>query len=110
MASKMGDGTFHLSPRNTSGNTFDWYTDLEPASIDSWSQLEGEFLNRFFSTKRTVSMMELTTTKKRKEEPVIDFINKWRSLNLKCKDRLSKSSTISMCIQDMYWDLKYIMQ
>ncbi|GAA0159755.1 hypothetical protein LIER_16461 [Lithospermum erythrorhizon] len=31
---------------------FDWYTDLEPSAIDSWSQLESEFLNRFFSTKR----------------------------------------------------------
>ena len=27
------------------GNAFDWYTDLEPKSIDSWKQLEREFLN-----------------------------------------------------------------
>ncbi|GAA0138460.1 hypothetical protein LIER_00205 [Lithospermum erythrorhizon] len=47
------------------GNTFDWYTNLEPASRDSWAQLESKFLNRFFSTKRTISMMTLTTTKVR---------------------------------------------
>ena len=57
------------------GNAFDWYTDLEPNSIDSWEQLEHEFLNRFYSTRRTVSMVELTNTRQRKDEPVIDFIN-----------------------------------
>ncbi|XP_070017644.1 uncharacterized protein [Nicotiana sylvestris] len=34
-------------------NAFDWYTDLETGFIDSWEQLEHEFLNRFYSTRRT---------------------------------------------------------
>ncbi|GAA0171790.1 hypothetical protein LIER_25744 [Lithospermum erythrorhizon] len=104
-----GDEMVKQFVRSLKGNAFDWYTDLEPASIDSWAQLESEFLNRFFSAKRTVSMMELKATKKRREELVIESINRLRSLNLKCKDRLSESSTISMCIQDMHWDLQYIM-
>uniref|UniRef100_A0A7N2N597 RNA-directed DNA polymerase n=1 Tax=Quercus lobata TaxID=97700 RepID=A0A7N2N597_QUELO len=41
--------------RSLKGNAFDWYTDLEPESIDSWEQLEREFLNRFYSTRRTDS-------------------------------------------------------
>ncbi|KAA0059902.1 retrotransposon gag protein [Cucumis melo var. makuwa] len=56
----------------------------------SWEQLEKEFLNRFYSTRRTVSMMELTNTKQRKEEPIIDYINRWKALSLDCKDRLTK--------------------
>ncbi|TYK28164.1 ty3-gypsy retrotransposon protein [Cucumis melo var. makuwa] len=62
--------------RSLKGNAFEWYTDLEPEVIDSWEQLEKEFLNRFYSTRRTVSMMELTNTKQRKGEPVIDYINR----------------------------------
>ena len=31
-------------------NAFDWYTDLESGSIDSWEKMEQEFLNRFYST------------------------------------------------------------
>ena len=27
------------------GNAFDWYTDLEPKSINSWEQLKREFLD-----------------------------------------------------------------
>ena len=45
------------------GNAFDWYTDLEPESINSWEQLEWDFLNRFYSNRHTISILELTSTK-----------------------------------------------
>ena len=96
--------------RTLKGNAFDWYTDLEPESIDSWEQLEREFLNRFYSTRRIVSMIELTATKQRKGEPVIDYINRWRALSLDCKDRLTELSAVEMCTQGMHWGLLYILQ
>ena len=33
------------------GNAFDWYIDLALECIDSWDQMECEFLNRFYSTR-----------------------------------------------------------
>ncbi|CAA0836876.1 Unknown protein, partial [Striga hermonthica] len=84
--------------------------DLEANSIDSWEQLEQEFLNHFYSTRRTVSMIELTHTKQWDEEPVIDYINRWRNLSLYCKDRLSEASAIEMCTKGMHWGLRYILQ
>jgi len=45
--------------RSLKGNAFDWYTDLESGLIDTWEQLERKFLNRFYSTRRVVSMIEL---------------------------------------------------
>ena len=32
-------------------NAFDWYIDLAPEYIDSWNQIEREFLNRFYNTR-----------------------------------------------------------
>ena len=55
-------------------NAFDQYTDLEPELIDSWEQLERELLDQFYSTRRIVSMMELTNTKQWENEPVVDYI------------------------------------
>ncbi|KAL0339239.1 UNVERIFIED_CONTAM: hypothetical protein Sangu_1446000 [Sesamum angustifolium] len=55
-------------------------------------------------------MIELTNAKQWKDEPVIDYINRWRSLSLNCKDKLSEASTIKMCIQGMHWGLLYILQ
>ncbi|KAH7840099.1 hypothetical protein Vadar_012606 [Vaccinium darrowii] len=96
--------------RSLKGNAFEWYTNLEPDSIDSWEQMEREFLNRFYSTRRIVSMMELTNTKQWKDEPVVDYINRWRAISLDCKDRLSELSAVEMCMNGMHWGLLYILQ
>jgi hypothetical protein len=61
--------------RSLRGNAFDCYTDLELESIDNWEQMEREFLNCFYSTRCTVSMMEVTNTKQWKDEPIVDYIN-----------------------------------
>ena len=55
-------------------------------------------------------MIELSTSKQWKEEPVIDYIQRWRNLSLNCKDQLSEVSTIEMCIQGMNWAISYIFQ
>ncbi|KAA0025354.1 ty3-gypsy retrotransposon protein [Cucumis melo var. makuwa] len=109
-AGTRGDLLVKQFVRTLKGNAFDWYTDLEPESIDSWEQLERDFLNRFYSTRRIVSMIELTATKQRKGEPVIDYINRWRALSLDCKDRLTELSAVEMCTQGMHWGLLYILQ
>ncbi|GAA0183345.1 hypothetical protein LIER_42391 [Lithospermum erythrorhizon] len=105
-----GDHMVKKFVRPLKGNSFEWYTEMELDSIDSWEHLEGEFLSRFFSTRPEVSRIEMSNAKQRQEEPATDFINKWRSLSLKCKDTLSESSAINMCIQGMQWDLLYILQ
>ncbi|KAL0300028.1 UNVERIFIED_CONTAM: hypothetical protein Scaly_3062000 [Sesamum calycinum] len=75
-AGTYGDHLVKQFVRSLKGNAFDWYTDLEASSIDGWEQLEQEFLNRLYSTRRTVSMVELTNSRQWKEEPVIDYINR----------------------------------
>ncbi|CAL9004675.1 unnamed protein product [Prunus brigantina] len=109
-AGTEGDHLVKQFVRSLKGNAFDWYVDLDSESLDSWDQMEREFLNRFYSTRRTVSMIELTNTKQWKDEPVVDYINRWRSLSLDCKDRLLEISAVEMCIQGMHWGLLYILQ
>ena len=41
---------------------------------------------------------------------MIDYIHRWRNLSLNCKERLSESSALDMCIQGMNWGLRYILQ
>ncbi|KAM1087469.1 hypothetical protein ACFX2B_012844 [Malus domestica] len=93
-----GDYLVKQLVRSLKGNVFYWYTDLEHESINSWDQLEREFLNRLYNTRRTVSMLELTSMKQWKDEHVVNYINKWHSLRLDYKDRLSKTSMIEMCV------------
>ncbi|KAA0025983.1 retrotransposon gag protein [Cucumis melo var. makuwa] len=109
-AGSRGDQLVKQFIQSLKGNAFEWYTDLEPEVIDSWEQLKIEFLNCLYSTRRVVSMMELTNTKQQKGEPVIDYINQWRALSLDCKDKLTKLSAVEMCTQGMHWELLYILQ
>ncbi|KAI3463755.1 hypothetical protein Pfo_020418 [Paulownia fortunei] len=74
---------------NVSGTYGDYLTDLEANSINSWEQLKQEFLNRFYSIRQTVSMIELTNSRQWKEE---------------------HASAIEMCIQEIHWGLQYILQ
>ena len=55
-------------------------------------------------------MIELTNTKQWKDELVVDYINRWRSLSLDCKGKLSEISVVEMCIQGMHWGLLYVLQ
>ena len=69
--------------------------------------MQNEFLNHFYISHRTVSISELDNTKQFEQEPVIDYINHWRALYLKCKDHLPESSAVEMCAQGMNWDILY---
>ena len=75
-AGTHGDLLVKQFVRSLKGKAFDWYVSLAPESINSWRQLEREFLNRFFSTRRVVGIAELANTRQREGEPVIDYINK----------------------------------
>uniref|UniRef100_M1DYL0 Uncharacterized protein n=1 Tax=Solanum tuberosum TaxID=4113 RepID=M1DYL0_SOLTU len=55
-------------------------------------------------------MIEPTKVRQGEDEKVFDFINRWRSLSLNCKDCLSETSSIEMSIQGMNWGLRYILQ
>ena len=57
-----------------------------------------------------MSIMELTNTKQWGNELVVDYINRWCSLSLDCKDGLSEISAVVMCIQGIHWGLLYILQ
>jgi len=35
---------------------------------------------------------------------------RWRNFSLNCRDRLTETSALDMCIQGMYWGLCYILQ
>ncbi|KAK4390155.1 hypothetical protein Sango_2078800 [Sesamum angolense] len=108
-AGTYGDHLVKQFVRSLKGNAFDWYTDLEAGSINGWEHLEQEFSAASIIHGGPSAWSSLQI-RQWKEEPVVDYINRWRNLSLNCKDRLSEASAIEMCIQGMHWELCYILQ
>jgi len=52
----------------------------------------------------------LANTKQFDQEPVIDYINCWRALSLKCNDHLLEPFAVEMCAQRMNWDILNALQ
>lgn len=96
--------------RSLKGNAFDKCTDLESGTINNWGQHNQEVTNCFYSTRRVANMVEFTNSHQWKEELAIYYNNRWRNLNLKCRDNLSESSAKEMCIQGMHCALQYILK
>lgn len=59
--------------RSLKGNAFDQYTDLKAGTINTWEQLEQEFLNQFYSTRHVLSMRSHKHSLMA-EEPMIDLL------------------------------------
>ena len=84
-----------------SGPAFTWYSKLAPGSVTSWEQMQEAFLERFYSTQRTVGITELTQTSQRLTEKAADFINRWRNLSLHCPQPITEPEAVRMCMNNL---------
>ena len=66
------------------GVAFDWFRSLPPGSINSWIDLETQFLSRFHKDDTEVTKNKLLSTVQRKGESVRDYIERFRNLSLMC--------------------------
>ena len=93
-----------------SGPAFTWYSKLAPGSIRTWEQMQDAFLERFYSTQRTVGITELTQTLQRPNEKAADFINRWRNLSLHCPQPITEPEAVRMCMNNLSPDMAIHLQ
>ena len=92
------------------GPAFTWYSKLPPSSIKTWEQMQDAFLERFYSTQRTVGITELTQTEQGMNEKAADFINRWRNLSLHCPQPITESESVRMCMNNLRPDMAVYLQ
>ncbi|KAK1696631.1 hypothetical protein QYE76_013328 [Lolium multiflorum] len=93
-----------------SGPAFTWYSKLAPSSIKTWEQMQNSFLERFYSTQRTVGITELTQTEQGMNEKAADFINRWRNLSLHCPQPITEPEAVRMCTNNLLSDVAVQLQ
>ncbi|KAK1684838.1 hypothetical protein QYE76_045686 [Lolium multiflorum] len=93
-----------------SGPAFTWYSKLPPSSVKTWEQMQDAFLERFYSTQRTVGITELTQTEQGMNEKAADFINRWRNLSLHCPQPITETEAVRMCMNNLRPDMAVYLQ
>jgi hypothetical protein len=72
--------------------------------------MQEAFLERFYSSQRTVGITELTQTMQRGNEKAADFINRWRNLSLHCSQPITVPEAFWMCMNNLSPDMAIHLQ
>nr|ABF96791.1 retrotransposon protein, putative, unclassified, expressed [Oryza sativa Japonica Group] len=67
-----------------SGSAFTWFSSLPYGSINSWANLEKHFHSYFYSGVHEMKLSDLTAIKQRHDEPVHEYIQRFREMSNKC--------------------------
>ncbi len=67
-----------------SGSAFTWFSSLPYGSVNSWADLEKQFHSYFYSGVHEMKLSDLTAIKQRYDEPVHEYIQRFREIRNKC--------------------------
>ena len=79
------------------GTAFDWFRSLSADFVNSWVDLETLFLYRFFEDDTEVTMNKLLDAKQKPQEPIKDFIERFRNLSLLYPAGMPLSMLLQTC-------------
>ena len=84
---------FSSSLTNTA---FSWFTHLPPNSIQTWHDLQGQFLCHFTRVEAGVSIGDLAKITQENGEPVEDYIARFKNAKIRCQLNLPESEFVSI--------------
>jgi hypothetical protein len=69
---------------------------LENESVNTWDEMANAFRARFAMISDKVNIADLANTKPRKGESMVDYINRWRNLSIKCDRTLTEDEAVNL--------------
>nr|AAT01354.1 hypothetical protein [Oryza sativa Japonica Group] len=85
-----------------SGSAFTWFSSLPYGSINSWADLEKHFHSYFYSGVHEMKLSDLTAIKQRHDEPVHEYIQRFREMRNKCYSlSLTDAQLVDLAFQGM---------
>src|ERR1051325_8938993 len=105
MANNEGLRIKHVSSSLTKV-AFTWFTTLPPDSIDSWSKLEKLFHEQLYEGHSKISLVELSSIKRKFAETIDDYLNRFRSLKARCFTQVSKHELVQMAAGGLDYSIR----
>ncbi|XP_058732818.1 uncharacterized protein LOC131604393 [Vicia villosa] len=83
-------------PSSLTKAAFTRFTTLPPNSVDSWPKLEKLFHEQFYEGHSKISLVKLSSIKRRFAETIDDYLNRFRSLKAKCFTQVPGHELVQM--------------
>src|ERR1043165_2793487 len=105
MANNKGLRVKHF-PSSLTKATFTWFTTLPPDSIDSWSKLEKLFHEQFYEGYSKISLVELSSIKRKFAETIDDYLDRFRSLKARCFTQVPEHELVQMAAGGLDYSIR----
>ncbi|XP_020592712.1 uncharacterized protein LOC110033161 [Phalaenopsis equestris] len=101
---------FRQFVNNLSGVTFDWYTKLPNGSVTTFTELEDLFMKRFAGPRHHITVGDLVIDKQRTDETLVDYILRWRNINMKCEPQLQEQHAIEILLKSIHGPIAFLLK
>ncbi|WJX94328.1 hypothetical protein P8452_75757 [Trifolium repens] len=93
-------------PNSLTKNAFTWFTTLPPNSIHHWTQLERLFHEQFYMGQTKISLKELASVKRKTQESVDDYLNRFRLLKARCFTSVPEHELVEMAAGGLDYSIR----
>ncbi|KAK2388635.1 hypothetical protein QL285_062295 [Trifolium repens] len=93
-------------PNSLTKNAFTWFTTLPPNSIHNWTQLERLFHEQFYMGQTKISLKELASVKRKTQESVDDYLNRFRLLKARCFTSVPEHELVEMAAGGLDYSIR----
>ena len=83
-------------PSSLAKNTFTWFTTLPAYFINDWTRLESLFHKQFYMGKYKISLKELSSLKRKFDESINDYLNRFQLLKTRCFTQVPEHKLVEM--------------
>src|ERR1051325_984267 len=105
MANNEGLRIKHF-PSSLTKAAFTWFTTLPPNSIDNWSTLEKMFHEQFYEGHSKISLVELSSIKRKFAETIDDYLNRFGSLKARCFTQVPEHELVQMAAGGLDYSIR----
>lgn len=88
-------------PQSLAGPAFEWYYSLENGSIKSWNEMADAFGAKFTVASDRVGIADLANPKPRRGEAILDYINRWRNLSIRCDRPVEQFEAVELLLKNI---------
>ena len=85
--------------KSLTDKAYSWFVNLPANSIKTWEEFVAAFGTKFFIAKHKLGITDLADDPQRKNEPLVEYVTRFKERAFDCKEMVFETSLINICIK-----------